>query len=48
MEAAPEATTADPARALIARLLPELREAVLHQAFEVCCPDEHQLSEDER
>ena len=43
MEAVPGAA-ADPVRALIARLPPELREAVLHRAFEVCRPDDRELS----
>ena len=47
MDAALEAS-ADPARALVARLPPELREAVLHRAFEVCRSDDRELSEHER
>ena len=34
---------ADPARALIARLPPKLREAMLHQAFAVWRPDDRAL-----
>ena len=48
MEPAAAGPAHDPARALIARLPPELREAVLHRAFALHLPEDRALTERER
>ena len=48
MEPAAAGPAPDPARALIARLPPELREAVLHRAFALHLPEDRALTERER